>query len=101
MDEIIRPTHVVPEGRRRELLTDGERLIVQARAIRALVNQLIESGYEHQQVMRLFKQDSDLNRAEARGDRELGVLLYRVCEEGEALLKLTERFRQVIPEPRS
>ncbi|MEY4731663.1 MAG: hypothetical protein RL681_609 [Candidatus Parcubacteria bacterium] len=69
----------------------------QARAIRALLERLIVQGDEHRKRMIQFKEGRDLNRAEAAGDLILGTLLYRVCGEGEMLIKLRERLR---PSPR-
>lgn len=92
MEKTVVPKGTVSEAHRRELIAEGGQLVSQARAIRALMNELVARAGEHEKRMFRFKQGRDLNRAEAVGDRELGEVLYAVCREGETLRILLERF---------
>jgi hypothetical protein len=93
--------NAVPAARKRELIEEGERLLAQARAIRALAERLVLQGDEHAKRMYRFKDGRDLNRAEAMGDPMLSTLLYAVCREGEALRTLLHGFTPRIRDPRT
>lgn len=92
MNDLARRSGKASSEQAQQLVAEGEQLIAQSRAIRALLVRLIAQGDEHQKRMLQFKDGRDLNRAEAAGDLLLGTLLYRVCREGETLRELLELF---------